>query len=85
MSQGQWNIVMQTNALLHGSYVRLPRHGISKKVERAMHAAFKLKPRQFYDFEASMENKDIPTPKVFLFYAYQPTVWIKFMLTGYVD
>lgn len=50
-----------------------------------MHAAFKLKPRQFYDFEASMENKDIPTPKVFLFYAYQPTVWIKFMLTGYVD
>ncbi|KAJ5400086.1 hypothetical protein N7465_010575 [Penicillium sp. CMV-2018d] len=62
MTQGQWNTVMDTNSLLHGSYVRLPLHGIAKKVERAMYPAFKLRPRQFHDFNASLDNKDIVIP-----------------------
>ncbi|KAE8324704.1 hypothetical protein BDV39DRAFT_207618 [Aspergillus sergii] len=62
MTQGQWNIVMETNSLLHASYVRLPSHGIVKKVERSMYPAFKLRPRQFYDFNASLDHKDIAAP-----------------------
>ncbi|KAE8312361.1 hypothetical protein BDV41DRAFT_577777 [Aspergillus transmontanensis] len=62
MTQGQWNIVMETNSLLHASYVRLPSHGSIGKVERSMYPAFKLRPRQFYDFNASLDHKDIAAP-----------------------
>ncbi|OQE38085.1 hypothetical protein PENCOP_c009G01622 [Penicillium coprophilum] len=62
MTQGQWNTVMETNSLLHASFVRLPLRGVPKKVERAMYPAFKLRPRQFHDFNASLDNKDIVIP-----------------------
>lgn len=66
MTQAQWNAVMETNLLLHASYVRKPLYGIAKKVERAMYLAFELKPRQFHDFTASLDNKDIIPPMVFI-------------------
>ncbi|OQE16830.1 hypothetical protein PENFLA_c026G07187 [Penicillium flavigenum] len=55
MTQRHWNIVIQTNSLLDDSYVRQPKAGIIKKVERAMYPAFKLKPRLFYDYEATLK------------------------------
>jgi hypothetical protein len=65
MTQAQWNIVMETNALLHGSYVRQPRSRIAKrKVERAMYPAFKLRPRPFEDFNASLNDENIVPPSV---------------------
>ncbi|OGM48861.1 hypothetical protein ABOM_002985 [Aspergillus bombycis] len=67
MTQGQWNTVLQTNALLHGSYVRLLRQGTVCKVERAMYPAFQLRSRQFLDFNASKDDKDIVIPARHLF------------------
>ncbi|CAI7625022.1 unnamed protein product [Penicillium pancosmium] len=67
MTQGQWNTVMVTNALLHASYVRLLREGTVCKVERAMYPAFKLKPRLLLDFNASKDNNDIKIPPRNLF------------------
>lgn len=64
MTQGQWNTVIETNALLHASYVRLLRGGTVCKVERAMYPAFQLKPRLLLDFNASKDNKDIIIPAV---------------------
>ncbi|OJJ78671.1 uncharacterized protein ASPGLDRAFT_86382 [Aspergillus glaucus CBS 516.65] len=66
MTQKEWNIVMQTNSLLNGSYIRLPSAGVSKKVERAMYPAFQLKPRLFRDYEVSLDSKDIKTPEQML-------------------
>lgn len=37
MTQRDWNIVLQTNSLVNGSYVRQPSAGVLKKVERAMY------------------------------------------------
>jgi hypothetical protein len=44
MTQRDWNIVIQTNSLLNGSYVRQPKAGITKKVERAMYPGMLIKP-----------------------------------------
>lgn len=43
MTQREWNIVMQTNSLLNGSYVRQPSAGVPKKVERAMYPGMQIK------------------------------------------
>ena len=64
MTQGQWNTVLETNALLHASYVRLLRKGTVCKVERAMYPAFQLRSRLFLDFNASKDDKDIVIPAV---------------------
>lgn len=64
MTQGQWNTVLETNSLLHASYVRLLRKGTVCKVERAMYPAFQLRPRLFLDFNASKDDKDIVIPAV---------------------
>ncbi|KAE8398376.1 hypothetical protein BDV37DRAFT_288579 [Aspergillus pseudonomiae] len=67
MTQGQWNTVLETNALLHASYVRLLRKGTVCKVERAMYPAFQLRSRLFLDFNASKDDKDIVIPARHLF------------------
>ncbi|KNG87340.1 hypothetical protein ANOM_003946, partial [Aspergillus nomiae NRRL 13137] len=67
MTQGQWNTVLETNSLLHASYVRLLRKGTVCKVERAMYPAFQLRPRLFLDFNASKDDKDIVIPARHLF------------------
>jgi len=47
MTQRDWNVVIQTNSLLNGSYVRQPSAGVPKKVERAMYPGKEFK-RIFY-------------------------------------